>query len=60
MNGRDVGRAELEYALPGVIDSIAFGAAGTPLAGLMLASSQLGSARWSLPARQRLTGAPYG
>jgi hypothetical protein len=42
MNGRDVGRAELEYALPGVIDSIAFGAADTPLAGLLLASSQLG------------------
>jgi hypothetical protein len=36
MNGRDVGRAELEYALPGVIDSIAFGAADTPLAGLLL------------------------
>ncbi|MER2625129.1 MAG: putative Ig domain-containing protein, partial [Accumulibacter sp.] len=42
MNGRDVGRAELEYALPGVIDSIAFGTADTPLAGLLLASSQLG------------------
>jgi subtilase family serine protease len=42
MSGRDLGRAELEYRLPGIIDSIAFGAADTPLAGLLLASSQLG------------------
>ena len=41
MSGRTIGRPELEYKLSGVIDSIAFGATGTPLAGLMLASSNL-------------------
>jgi hypothetical protein len=40
MSGRHPGRAELEYRLAGVIDSLAFGADGTPLAGLLLASSQ--------------------
>ncbi|MFN4116303.1 MAG: hypothetical protein ACK4F7_07370, partial [Inhella sp.] len=39
MSGRLAGRAELEYRLPGLVDSIAFGRAGTPLAGLLLASS---------------------
>ena len=39
--GRNAGRAELEYRLAGVIDSIAFGAAGTALDGLLLASSNL-------------------
>ena len=41
MSGRTVGRAELEFRLNGVIDSIAFGAAGTPLEGLLVASSNL-------------------
>ncbi|MES2942355.1 MAG: hypothetical protein V4772_05745, partial [Pseudomonadota bacterium] len=41
MTGRTKGRAELEYRLNAVIDSISFGAAGTPLAGLLLASSNL-------------------
>jgi len=39
MSGRTMGRAELEYRLSGVIDSITFGAAGTDLDGLMFASS---------------------
>jgi len=41
MSGRTVGRAELEYRMAGLIDSIAFGAAGTALDGLLLASSNL-------------------
>jgi subtilase family serine protease len=41
MSGRTIGRAELEYRLSGVIDSIAFGANGTPLAGLLITSSNL-------------------
>lgn|GEM_PF-3638856 len=36
-----MGRAELEYRLNGIIDSIAFGATGTPLEGLLLASSNV-------------------
>jgi len=41
MNGRTAGRPELEYRLSGVIDSIAFGDDGTPLAGLLIASCNL-------------------
>ncbi|HSV48544.1 MAG TPA: hypothetical protein VLJ58_22340, partial [Ramlibacter sp.] len=41
MSGKLKGRAELEYRLAGPIDSIAFGQAGTPLDGLLLASSNL-------------------
>ena len=41
MSGRTQGRAEVEYRLAGLVDSIAFGAAGTPLAGLLFASSNL-------------------
>ncbi|UUZ69428.1 putative Ig domain-containing protein [Polaromonas sp. P2-4] len=41
MSGRTVGRPELEYRLNGIIDSIAFGAAGTELDGVMVASSNL-------------------
>ncbi|MDZ4255508.1 MAG: putative Ig domain-containing protein, partial [Sulfuritalea sp.] len=41
MTGRTAGRPELEYRLAGLIDSISFGADGTPLAGLLLASSNL-------------------
>ncbi len=41
MSGRTVGRPELEYRLSGLIDSIAFGATGTPLEGLLIASSNL-------------------
>ena len=39
MSGRTVGRAEVEYRLNGLVDSLAFGRAGTGLAGLLLASS---------------------
>ncbi|WP_233259655.1 CARDB domain-containing protein, partial [Ramlibacter sp. WS9] len=41
MSGQKKGRAELEYRLAGSIDSIAFGHAGSPLDGLLLASSNL-------------------
>ncbi|MBK6595655.1 MAG: hypothetical protein IPG23_24830 [Burkholderiales bacterium] len=41
MTGRTAGRPELEFRLAGLIDSISFGADGTPLAGLLLASSNL-------------------
>jgi len=41
MSGKTVGRAELEYRLTGVVSSIAFGQAGTPLAGLLFASGSL-------------------
>ncbi|HLF95978.1 MAG TPA: CARDB domain-containing protein, partial [Methylococcaceae bacterium] len=41
LSGRTAGRAELEYRLRGTIDSIAFGATGTELAGLLIASSNL-------------------
>ena len=41
MSGRTVGRAELEYRLSGVINRLAFGAAGTALDGLLIASSKL-------------------
>jgi len=41
MSGRTIGRPELEYRLNGIIDSIAFGAAGTELDGLLVASSNL-------------------
>jgi hypothetical protein len=41
MSGRLVGRAEVEYRLAGVVDSIAFGQAGSGLDGLLLASSNL-------------------
>ena len=41
MTGKTKGRAELEYRLNAVIDSISFGAAGTQVAGLMFASSDL-------------------
>src|SRR5690606_22242880 len=41
MSGRTVGRAEVEFKLKGIIDSIAFGQSGTPLAGLLIASSNL-------------------
>jgi len=40
-SGRTIGRSELEYRLSGVIDSIAFGAAGSALDGLLVASSNL-------------------
>ncbi|HEX8964211.1 MAG TPA: putative Ig domain-containing protein, partial [Rhodocyclaceae bacterium] len=40
MSGRLVGRAELEYRMAGVVDSIAFGAVGTQLEGVLVASSQ--------------------
>jgi hypothetical protein len=39
MSGATKGRAELEYRVVGLVDSIAFGKAGTGLAGLLLASS---------------------
>ncbi|HEV6968357.1 Ig-like domain-containing protein [Roseateles sp.] len=39
MSGATQGRAELEYRVAGLVDSIAFGQAGTALAGLLLASS---------------------
>ncbi|MDH5500886.1 MAG: pre-peptidase C-terminal domain-containing protein, partial [Gammaproteobacteria bacterium] len=39
MSGKTKGRAELEYRLNGVIDSISFGATGTALEGLLFASS---------------------
>ncbi|HNB45966.1 MAG TPA: putative Ig domain-containing protein, partial [Burkholderiaceae bacterium] len=39
--GRNAGRAELEYRLAGVIDSLAFGAAGSVLDGLLIVSSNL-------------------
>ncbi|HAY28075.1 MAG TPA: hypothetical protein DCY47_11380, partial [Candidatus Accumulibacter sp.] len=42
MSGRDAGRAELEYRLAGIIDSIAFAAPDSHLAGLLFASSQPG------------------
>lgn len=48
LGGRSVGRAELEYRLSGIVDSIAFGAAGSSLDGLLFASSNL---------RQRNVGA---
>lgn len=41
LTGRQAGRAELEYRLTGVIDSIAFGQVGTALEGILVASSQL-------------------
>ncbi|MFN9747507.1 MAG: putative Ig domain-containing protein, partial [Betaproteobacteria bacterium] len=41
MSGRTAGRAELEYRLAGLVDSIAFGQAGSGLQGLLLASSNL-------------------
>jgi len=41
LDGRSAGRAELEYRLAGVVDSIAFGAAGTALDGLLFASNKL-------------------
>jgi hypothetical protein len=41
IQGRLAGRAELEFRLPGLIDSIAFGQEGSPLAGLLVASSNL-------------------
>ena len=41
LGGAAAGRAEIEYRLAGVIDSIAFGAAGTALEGLLIASSNL-------------------
>ena len=43
MSGREMGRAQLEYSLSGVVDSIAFGQAGSELAGLLIASSQTGN-----------------
>lgn len=39
LSGQNTGRAELEYRLDGVIDSIAFGVSGTALDGLLFASS---------------------
>ncbi|MFY7948671.1 MAG: hypothetical protein ACOVRP_05605, partial [Gemmatimonas sp.] len=41
MSGLTAGRAELEYRLAGLVDSIAFGQAGSGLQGLLLASSNL-------------------
>ncbi|MFO0444029.1 MAG: putative Ig domain-containing protein, partial [Betaproteobacteria bacterium] len=41
MSGRTAGRAELEYRLAGLVDSITFGQAGSGLQGLLLASSNL-------------------
>ncbi|MCP4925155.1 MAG: hypothetical protein GY916_04335, partial [Gammaproteobacteria bacterium] len=41
MSGRTIGRAELEYRIDGVVDSIAFGGAGTQVEGLLFASSNL-------------------
>lgn len=41
LSGRSIGRPELEYRLSGLIDSIGFGAAGTALEGLLVASSNL-------------------
>ena len=43
MTGREIGRAQLEYSLSGVIDSIAFGQTGSELAGLLIAGSQTGN-----------------
>ncbi|WP_410472981.1 putative Ig domain-containing protein [Faucicola mancuniensis] len=40
MTGREIGRAQFEYSLSGVIDSIAFGQTGSELAGLLIAGSQ--------------------
>ncbi|MBL8395672.1 MAG: hypothetical protein JNK99_13155, partial [Candidatus Accumulibacter sp.] len=42
LSGPGVGRAEIEYRVSGILDSIAFGVPDTPLAGLLLASSQPG------------------
>jgi len=39
MSGKLKGRAEVEYTLAGNVQAIAFGQAGTPLAGLLLAST---------------------
>ncbi|MDR0673568.1 MAG: putative Ig domain-containing protein, partial [Zoogloeaceae bacterium] len=41
MEGRTTGRAELEYRISGIVDSLAFGQAGTGLEGLLFASSNL-------------------
>ena len=41
MSGPNLGQAQLEYTLAGTIDDIAFGQAGTKLAGLLFASSSL-------------------
>ncbi|HET7864109.1 MAG TPA: putative Ig domain-containing protein, partial [Burkholderiaceae bacterium] len=41
MSGRTLGRAEVEYRLSGIVDSIAFGRAGSPLDGVLVASSNL-------------------
>ena len=41
MTGRSAGRAEVEYRIAGMVDSIAFGRAGSPLAGVLVASSDL-------------------
>jgi hypothetical protein len=42
MSGSDAGRAELEFRLGGIIDSIAFATPDSHLAGLLFASSQPG------------------
>ncbi|MDK2126935.1 putative Ig domain-containing protein, partial [Parachitinimonas caeni] len=39
LSGRNAGRAEVEYRLDGVLDSLAFGRAGSALDGLLLVSS---------------------
>ncbi|MDH3209385.1 MAG: Ig domain-containing protein, partial [Burkholderiaceae bacterium] len=41
MTGRSAGRAEVEYRLAGLVDSIAFGRDDTVLTGLLLASSNV-------------------
>ncbi|MDB5858608.1 MAG: hypothetical protein JWQ76_2297, partial [Ramlibacter sp.] len=41
MSGRTIGRAELEYRINGLVDSIAFGRAGTALDGLLIATTNV-------------------
>ena len=41
MSGRTKGRAEVEYSVAGIVLSLAFGQAGTPMAGLLLVSTAI-------------------
>ena len=61
MSGRLVGRAEVEYRLPGLVDSLAFGPSGSILAGLLLASSNTAQRPWQASvARQPSTRQVFG
>ena len=53
MTGRTAGRAEVEYRIAGIVDSIAFGRAGSPLAGVLLAIEQSRAARGRRRRRRR-------